>query len=105
VSDKSAPVIDCSTLIQPITAEITDNSCRIASDFTAPKAKDNCDKDITGTAVLPSTFGLGDTTITWKFVDGATNSSQCTQQITVSDKSVPVIDCSDIKPDYCRDYR
>jgi hypothetical protein len=97
VSDKSVPVIDCNT-IQPITAEITDNACRIALNITAPKAKDNCDKDITGTAVLPSTFGLGDTTITWKFVDAATNSSQCTQQITVSDKSVPVIDCSKINP-------
>jgi uncharacterized lipoprotein NlpE involved in copper resistance len=97
VEDKSVPVIDCKT-IQPITAEITDNSCRIALNITAPKAKDNCDKDITGTAVLPSTFGLGDTTITWKFVDGATNSSQCTQQITVSDKSAPVVDCSKINP-------
>jgi hypothetical protein len=97
VSDKSAPVIDCNT-IKPITAEITNNSCRIALTLTAPKAKDNCDKDITGTAILPSTFGLGDTTITWKFVDAATNSSQCTQQITVSDKSVPVIDCSKINP-------
>jgi uncharacterized lipoprotein NlpE involved in copper resistance len=97
VKDKSVPVIDCKT-IQPITAEITDNSCRIALTITAPKAKDNCDKDITGIAVLPSTFGLGDTTITWKFVDAATNSSQCTQQITVSDKSVPVIDCSKINP-------
>jgi hypothetical protein len=72
VSDKSAPVIDCNT-IQPITAEITNNACRIALTITAPKAKDNCDKDITGTAVLPSTFGLGDTTITWKFVDAAGN--------------------------------
>jgi uncharacterized lipoprotein NlpE involved in copper resistance len=97
VSDKSAPVIDCKT-IQPITAEITNNACRIALTITAPKAKDNCDKDITGTAVLPSTYGLGDTTITWKFVDAATNSSQCTQQITVSDKSIPVIDCNTIKP-------
>jgi uncharacterized lipoprotein NlpE involved in copper resistance len=97
VSDKSAPVIDCNT-IQPITAEITNNACRIALNITAPKAKDNCDKDITGTAVLPSTFGLGDTTITWKFVDAATNSSQCTQQITVSDKSAPVIDCNTIQP-------
>jgi hypothetical protein len=86
------------TLIQPITAEISDNSCRIALTITAPKAKDNCDKDITGTAVLPSTFGLGDTTITWKFVDAATNSTQCTQHITVSDKSVPVIDCNTIQP-------
>jgi hypothetical protein len=68
VSDKSAPVIDCSKIIQPITAEITDNACRIALSLTAPKAKDNCDKDIVGTAVLPSTFGLGDTTIIWKFV-------------------------------------
>jgi hypothetical protein len=74
VSDKSAPVIDCNT-IQPITAKITNNACRIALTLTAPKAKDNCDKDITGTAVLPSTFGLGDTTITWKFVDGAINSN------------------------------
>jgi uncharacterized lipoprotein NlpE involved in copper resistance len=97
VSDKSAPVIDCSK-INPITAEITDNACRIALTLTAPKAKDNCDKDITGAAVLPSTFGLGDTTITWKFVDGATNSTQCTQHITVSDKSVPVIDCNTIQP-------
>jgi uncharacterized lipoprotein NlpE involved in copper resistance len=95
VEDKSVPVIDCNT-IQPITAEITNNSCRVALTITAPKAKDNCDKDITGTAVLPSTFGLGDTTITWKFVDAATNSSQCTQHITVSDKSAPVIDCSKI---------
>jgi uncharacterized lipoprotein NlpE involved in copper resistance len=97
VSDKSAPVIDCSK-INPITAEITDNACRIALSLTAPKAKDNCDKDIVGTAVLPSTFGLGDTTITWKFVDAATNSSQCTQHIIVSDKSVPVIDCKTIQP-------
>ena len=68
VEDKSVPVIDC-FLIQPITAEITDNSCRIALTLTAPKAKDNCDKGHHGTAVLPSTFGLGDTTITWKFTD------------------------------------
>jgi hypothetical protein len=83
VSDKSAPVIDCNT-IQPITAEITDNNaCRIALTITAPKAKDNCDKDITGTAVLPSTFGLGDTTITWKFADKAGNAMTCTQIIKV----------------------
>jgi hypothetical protein len=104
VSDKSVPVIDCSQ-INPITAEITDNSCRIALTITAPKAKDNCDKDITGTAVLPSTFGLGDTTITWKFVDAATNSSQCTQHIIVSDKSAPVIDCSKINPITAENYK
>jgi hypothetical protein len=97
VSDKSVPVIDCSK-IKPITAEITDNSCRIALNITAPKAKDNCDKDITGTAVLPSTFGLGDTTITWKFVDNAGNATTCTQSIKVEDKSVPVIDCNTIQP-------
>jgi hypothetical protein len=67
VSDKSAPVIDCSK-IKPITAEITNNACRIALTITAPKAKDNCDKDIVrAPPILPSTFGLGDTTITWKF--------------------------------------
>jgi hypothetical protein len=52
-------------------------ACRIALTITAPKAKDNCDKDIVGTAVLPSTFGLGDTTITWKFADNAGNATTC----------------------------
>ena len=51
-----------------------------------------------GTAVLPSTFGLGDTMITWKFVDGASNATTCTQIIKVEDKSAPVIDCSKINP-------
>ena len=73
VEDKSAPVIDCSKINPTNTAKISDNSCRIALNITAPTAKDNCDKDIVGTAILPSTFGLGDTTITWQFVDGATN--------------------------------
>jgi hypothetical protein len=92
------PVIDCNT-IQPITAEITDNSCRIALTITAPKAKDNCDKDIVRVPpILPSTFGLGDTTITWKFADGAGNATTCTQSVKVEDKSVPVIDCNTIKP-------
>jgi hypothetical protein len=71
---------------------------RIALNITAPKAKDNCDKDIMGTANLPSTFGLGDTTITWKFADGAGNATTCTQSVKVEDKSVPVIDCSKINP-------
>ena len=95
VVDGHAPVIDCKT-IQPITAEITDNACRIALTLTAPKAKDNCDKDITGTAVLPSTFGLGDTTITWKFADAMQRLALSKYQ--VEDKSAPLIDCSKINP-------
>jgi hypothetical protein len=98
VSDKSAPVIDCSKISSQSPPRLPTTACRIALTLTAPKAKDNCDKDITGTAVLPSTFGLGDTTITWKFADGAGNATTCTQSVKVEDKSVPVIDCSNTNP-------
>ena len=97
VSDKSAPVIDCNT-IQPITAEITNNACRIALNITAPIAKDNCDKDITGTAVLPSTFGLATPPLHGNLLMQPGNEKACTQNNQCQDKSVPVIDCNTIQP-------
>ena len=46
---------------------------RIALTLTAPKAKDNCDKDITGIPpICHPLLALATPPITWKFVDAAT---------------------------------
>jgi hypothetical protein len=58
----------------------------------SPVTTDNCSvASVTNNA--PSTFGLGNTTVTWTVIDGSTNSSTCTQTVTVLDTQMPTITC------------
>jgi hypothetical protein len=101
VNDAVKPVMDCSTLTKQ-TLKLTTADCRLkASDaaLAVPVSKDNCDGDIKGTQIpAPASYALGDTTITWHFVDKAGNETTCDQEIEVEDGHAPVIDCNTIKP-------
>src|SRR5687767_15913994 len=42
---------------------------------------------------MTAPWPLGTTTITWTFTDAASNQTQCTQLVVVSDDDAPVFDC------------
>ena len=92
VNDAVKPVMDCNTLTKQ-TLNLTTADCRLkASDaaLAVPVAKDNCDGDIKGIQIPePISYDLGDTTITWHFVDKAGNETTCDQNITVNNNYVP----------------
>src|SRR5687768_3949028 len=98
VSDDDAPVFDCETLTTQ-TFGTTAPSCTNDTDVSVPSATDNCNgsRSEEGTrsdlAVMTAPWPLGTTTITWTFTDAASNQTQCTQLVVVSDDDAPVFDC------------
>jgi len=86
-------------------------------DPTAPNVYDVCDPNVTVTGVadpnhqLPYTFPLGGPhTITWTAVDASSNTSTCTQSVTVVDTIPPTINSvtatpSTLAPSYIGGYR
>ncbi|MEE3483405.1 MAG: HYR domain-containing protein, partial [Bacteroidales bacterium] len=61
--------------------------------LTVPIATDNCETAIVGTLSAPEKYFIGNNTIYWTFTDSAGNSSQCPQNIIVTDLFAPYFDC------------
>lgn len=69
----------------------TNNGCfAVNTNLGTPVTSDNCSvASVTNNA--PSSFPLGNTTVTWTVVDGSGNTSTATQVVTVVDSSLPTI--------------
>ncbi|MGB5982285.1 MAG: T9SS type A sorting domain-containing protein, partial [Nonlabens sp.] len=89
ISDTEAPVPDVVSLI-----DITEQ-CAVST-LTAPTALDNCTGALTATTdvVLPITGGT--TQVIWTYDDGNGNVATQTQNVTVSDNTVPVPDVASL---------
>ncbi|MCK4678960.1 MAG: HYR domain-containing protein, partial [Bacteroidales bacterium] len=88
VDDNENPTITCPADV----AVNTDNGLCSASNVAlgTPVTDDNCSvADVSNDA--PATFPLGNTTVTWTVTDGAGNTAQCTQTVTVNDNENPTI--------------
>ena len=71
-------------------SEITRQCSLEENELTTPAATDNCTGSVTVTnsiANFPITF---DTTITWTYTDGTSNTTTQTQQVTIADTTDPV---------------
>src|SRR5688572_32131788 len=95
VSDGDTPVFDCETLTTQ-TFGTTAPSCTNDTDVSVPSATDNCNGSVAGVgtrsdlAVMTAPWPLGTTTITWTFTDAASNQTQCTQLVVVSEDGAAV---------------
>jgi hypothetical protein len=87
VTDDQLPTISCPASVS-VDADL--NEC-FASNVTldTPVTGDNCGvSSVTNNA--PSTFPLGNTTVTWTVVDVNGNTATCTQTVSVGDAQAPV---------------
>ena len=82
--------------------EVSFNDCELDLSITDPVASDNCELiSLIGVRSdgldISDPYGTGTTTITWTATDGAGNTNDCIQTITVNDDIDPEITCpSDI---------
>ena len=96
VTDKEDPVINCAA---PQTQTADAGVCEASVTVTAPSATDNNGvasivNDYTNTDDASGIYPVGTTTITWTVTDNDGNTSQCTQDITVTDDQAPAITCA-----------
>jgi hypothetical protein len=91
VVDTQLPTIACPA---DVTVPADLGSC-VASGVAlgTPVTADNCSV-ATVTNNAPSTYPLGNTTVTWTVVDGSGNTSTCEQIVTVIDTQLPTIICA-----------
>ena len=93
VIDNQAPAINCPA---NVTANTAPGLCTAVVTYGAISATDNCTApSIALVSGLPSgsTFPLGVTTIVYRAMDGAGNSSTCSFTVTVLDIQPPTITC------------
>ena len=90
VEDTEAPVIACPIdVVVSSDAGICDASAVVLG---TPITNDNCTvASVTNDA--PSTYPLGNTTVTWTVTDAAGLTATCTQMVTVMDTENPTITC------------
>ncbi|MCP2027053.1 putative repeat protein (TIGR01451 family)/gliding motility-associated-like protein [Flavobacterium sp. HSC-32F16] len=91
VNDTQKPTITC-----PLTVVVSANvnSCVATGvDLGTPTVSDNCNGTVTVVNNAPSSFPLGNTTVTWTATDPAGNTQTCTQTVTVNDTQKPTITC------------
>ena len=92
VEDTEAPVIAC-----PIDVVVSSDAGSCDADalgvvLGTPITNDNCTvASVTNDA--PSTYPLGNTTVTWTVTDAAGLTATCTQMVTVMDTENPTITC------------
>ena len=96
VTDEEDPVINCAA---PQTQTADAGVCEASVTVTAPSATDNNGvasivNDYTGTNDASGVYPVGTTTVTWTVTDNDGNTSQCTQDITVTDDQAPAITCA-----------
>ncbi len=95
ISDNEDPSITCAA-DQTQTADPT--VCQAAVTVIGPGSGDNCGvatviNDRNSTSNASGTYPVGTTTLTWTVTDIYGNSSQCTQDITVTDDEDPLVSC------------
>ncbi|MFN4763943.1 HYR domain-containing protein [Gillisia sp. Q332] len=96
VKDSEKPSIICATNQN----QSTDTGLNTAYvSVTPPATNDNCGvasvvNDFNGTADASGTYPLGITKIIWTVTDIHGNTNTCEQDITITDKEDPVINCS-----------
>ncbi len=86
VEDTTAPVITC---LPDITVS-TGNSCNATASWNAPSVTDCSTITLTSSHSSGSTFAIGTTAVTYTATDADGNSSTCTFDIIVEDKTKPV---------------
>ena len=95
IIDTIAPIYNCNRLSN-IQIDITNSECSLVnSDITLsiPKAYDNYNGLIEGILSAPPKYTIGNNTIYWTFTDSVGNSSQCPQNVIVTDLFAPYFDC------------
>lgn len=90
VTDGQNPTISCPATVS-VNADAGQCSATGVS-LGSPTASDNCAVASTSNDA-PSSFPVGNTTVTWTALDNAGNSSTCTQTVTVVDNQNPTISC------------
>ncbi len=90
VTDDELPAINCPS---DVTVTADAGSCAATGvALGSPGTSDNCGVDnVTNDA--PSSFPVGNTTVTWTVTDVNGNSNTCTQTVTVTDDELPVLTC------------
>ena len=89
VVDNENPVITCPVAI---TINTDAGECTSTASIGTATATDNCGVP-TVSNDAPSSFPIGDTTVTWTATDATGNTATCTQLVTVVDNENPVITC------------
>jgi gliding motility-associated-like protein len=70
----------------------TTNYCEASGVVLAePLTSDNCTENLTITNDAPAIYPVGTTVVTWTVVDAAGNTTTVTQNVTVEDKTAPVV--------------
>ena len=86
IADNIAPSPDPSNDLSEIMRQ-----CPLGeSELTTPAATDNCTGSVTVTNNIANFPIMSDTTITWTYTDGASNTSTQTQQVTIDDTMAPI---------------
>ncbi|UWY30506.1 gliding motility-associated C-terminal domain-containing protein [Flavobacterium sp. TR2] len=81
VKDTQKPSINCPSLVV-VSADA--NSCSATGvALGAPTVSDNCTGTVTVTNDAPSSFSIGNTTVTWTATDAGGNTETCTQTVKV----------------------
>ncbi|MCJ8291234.1 MAG: T9SS type A sorting domain-containing protein [Flavobacteriales bacterium] len=90
ITDATPPLADLANLPD------INNTCEVTS-LTAPTATDNCAGLLTGShnASLPITT-QGTTTVTWTYNDGNGNTLTQTQNVVITDATIPLADLADL---------
>jgi gliding motility-associated-like protein len=89
VVDAEAPAITCPGAI---TINTDAGQCTSTAAIGTATGTDNCGSP-TITNNAPASFPIGNTTVTWTATDGASNTTTCTQVVTVVDAEAPAITC------------
>ncbi|WP_345143006.1 HYR domain-containing protein [Flavobacterium ginsengiterrae] len=91
VNDTQKPTITCPS---NVTVSADANSCSATGVVLGtPTTSDNCSGAVTVSNNAPTSFPLGNTTVTWTAKDAAGNTQTCTQTVTVNDTQKPTITC------------
>jgi hypothetical protein len=78
----------------PNLSSLPDLTAECSLTVTAPTATDNCSGTVTATTTDPTSYSnQGSYVITWLYTDAADNSTVQTQNVTISDVTVPTISC------------
>nr|WP_237691544.1 LamG-like jellyroll fold domain-containing protein [Mangrovimonas futianensis] len=92
INDTTPPTITC-----PVNVTVNANaSCQATGvNLGNPTTSDNCSvENVSNNA--PSTFPIGNTTVTWTATDIGGNTTTCSQIVTVQDVTPPTAICQDI---------
>jgi gliding motility-associated-like protein len=88
VTDQTAP-----TAYAPANVTVSSNAnCEATGvQLGTPIATDNCTNNLVVTNNAPTTYPLGNTTVTWTITDAAGNVTTVDQTVTVVDQTAPVV--------------